>query len=406
LDEVENDLITRVEGPAPLGQMIRANHWLPLVEASLVEADGAPIPVRMLGEKLVVFRAADGRVAVFAEGCPHRGTSLALARNEDCALTCIFHGLKIDVSGAVREVPTAGAHSAEAATNIRVRHFPVHEAGGLIWAWLGAGEPQGFPRFPFTLVPSSHVVTMSIKLPGNYLQALEVTLDTSHTGILHRNWRPYLPWPYNSAEDTQRVFEIRDTSYGFRAGAFRLVEQDKKEVTVSEFIMPFHSSAPPGLPNEGSHHILAPMDDENTLWIIIRWNTDKALQPRPRQDGAPMGASLALPVGTTSGFLGQDREAMKTGSFSGFAAGLLAEDVAVALSMGRIAQRADEYLLAADRSIARVRQQLLRATRQHMAGECPFGADPEIDYTSLMGVAGVIPAADPWEQLRAPRPAR
>jgi len=39
----------------------------------------------------------DGPVGLSAEGCPHRCTSLALARNQDNAQTSIFHGWKIEV---------------------------------------------------------------------------------------------------------------------------------------------------------------------------------------------------------------------------------------------------------------------------------------------------------------------
>ena len=53
-----------------------------------------------------IYKATDGRVGFFDEGCPHRGTSLVLARNEECGLRCIFHGWKIDVSGKVVDVPT------------------------------------------------------------------------------------------------------------------------------------------------------------------------------------------------------------------------------------------------------------------------------------------------------------
>jgi nitrite reductase/ring-hydroxylating ferredoxin subunit len=392
----DNELLTRVENGAPLGEMIRQNHWIPAASAAELEPDGAPLRVRLLGGDYVLFRASDGRVGFFDEGCPHRGASLALARNEDCALTCIFHGLQIDVSGEVRAVPVAGAHAAEAAGRIKVRRYPVHEAGGLVWVWLGSAEPSPLPKLPFTRVPPAHIYVGTVSVPVNFVQTLEITLDSSHTGFLHRDWLPYLNWPYTAAaEDLARIYEMQDTDYGFRSAAVRQVEAGR-EVLTSEFILPFHSSTAPGLPNEGSHHILVPSDDTHTLWFMVRWNEVKPLERAAR----PAADHSELPKPT--GFLGQDRAAMKAGSFAGFKGGLLPEDIAIALSMGPIANRTGEHLLPVDRNIVRMRSQLLRAAREHLAGERPFGAGPSIDYSRATGVFGIVPEGEPWTALIAP----
>ena len=58
----ENELLCRVEGDAPMGQLMR-RHWMPacMIE-EVAQADGAPVRVRMLGEDLVAFRDSKGRV--------------------------------------------------------------------------------------------------------------------------------------------------------------------------------------------------------------------------------------------------------------------------------------------------------------------------------------------------------
>ena len=78
----ENDLMTRVEGDAPLGAMLRQHYWIPAVPAASLKADGAPIRVRLLGNDYVVFRNTDGKVGILDERCPHRKASMALGRNE------------------------------------------------------------------------------------------------------------------------------------------------------------------------------------------------------------------------------------------------------------------------------------------------------------------------------------
>jgi hypothetical protein len=85
LTQEENDLLTRVCGDAPMGQMLRTHVWIPALLSQSLVADGTPVRSRLLGDDFVAFRATDGSVGFFDEACPHRGVSLALARNEDNA---------------------------------------------------------------------------------------------------------------------------------------------------------------------------------------------------------------------------------------------------------------------------------------------------------------------------------
>ena len=130
-----------------MGRLMRENYWIPAFLSTQVEADGAPLRVRLVGGNYVAFRATDGRIGFFDEGCPHRQTSLVLARNEECGLRCIFHGWKIDVSGKVTDVPTHSPNPEAFAAKVPVAHYPTHEGGGIVWVWLGA---QPAPTFPMT----------------------------------------------------------------------------------------------------------------------------------------------------------------------------------------------------------------------------------------------------------------
>src|SRR4026209_1508425 len=79
----ENDLLCRVEGDAPMGQIMR-RHWIAAcLSEEVAEPDGAPVKVRLLGEDLVVFRDSKGRVGVLDEYCSHRRGALLFARQEE-----------------------------------------------------------------------------------------------------------------------------------------------------------------------------------------------------------------------------------------------------------------------------------------------------------------------------------
>src|SRR3977135_117098 len=106
LSNPENDHLTKVTGEAPMGQMMR-RYWVPAcLSAEVADREGAPLRTQVIGVPLVVFRDGEGRVGILDEHCPHRLASLALGRNEEGGLRCVYHGWKFDVSGACMEMPT------------------------------------------------------------------------------------------------------------------------------------------------------------------------------------------------------------------------------------------------------------------------------------------------------------
>ena len=106
LTSAENDLMCRVDGNAPMGEVMR-HYWMPACLCEEVsEPDGTPIRVRLLGENYVAFRNTNGQVGVLDELCPHRRASLVLGRNEECGLTCLYHGWKMDVDGISTMLPS------------------------------------------------------------------------------------------------------------------------------------------------------------------------------------------------------------------------------------------------------------------------------------------------------------
>src|SRR5712664_393089 len=100
----QNELLTRVCAGAPAGQLLR-RYWQPV---ALAEELAGPRPVkavRVLGQDLVLFRGADGRLGLLDRDCPHRGADLAFGRLEDGGLRCLFHGWLFDTGGKCLETP-------------------------------------------------------------------------------------------------------------------------------------------------------------------------------------------------------------------------------------------------------------------------------------------------------------
>src|SRR5712692_5928124 len=122
-----------------MGKVMR-RYWQPAALAEELAPGGAPIPVRLLGEDLVLFRDEAERVGLLGRHCSHRGADLSYGRLEDGGLRCLYHGWLYDVSGQCREQPGEPDGST---FHQRVRHpaYPCREAGDLVLAYLGPGVP-------------------------------------------------------------------------------------------------------------------------------------------------------------------------------------------------------------------------------------------------------------------------
>ena len=407
----DNELLTRIGPGTPMGAMLR-EYWVPACRSAKLDADGAPEKVRLFDENLVAFRVTDGRVGFMQEACPHRCVSLALARNEENGLRCLFHGWKFSVEGKCVDAPTEPHEQRERfAASVPVRSYPVHEAGGLVWVYMGAAEaPPRFPDYEFTGLPDSHVQPYRGIIRANWLQGLEALLDSAHVSFLHSaNLNSDRGRNYFKAEsdymlgDGAPEFEFDERPYGFREGAIREEGEARAYARVREVSLPFFSFIPSAPRGPRIVCCSIPIDDVTTAQWYIAYDTEAPLRPvlfdafgmwsgDPDHFNADMGGPENL--------WHQDREAMKDGHWSGITGrGNAYEDFAVQESMGPIVDRSQEDLGTCDRVIYRARQLLLDAVRRHRdTGELSFVGDG-IDYGAIRAVSFAYPREMDWRDV-------
>jgi phthalate 4,5-dioxygenase len=168
MGQEHNDLITRAGPGRPAGTLMR-RYWQP---AALVDelAGNRPIkPIRLLGEDLVIFKDEAGRYGLVERSCPHRGTDLAYGRLENGGLRCAFHGWLFDVNGRCLETP-AEPDGSNLAANIRHKAYPVVEKSGILFAYLGPGEPPAFPHMDCFVAPDAYTFAFKGRIDCNWLQ--------------------------------------------------------------------------------------------------------------------------------------------------------------------------------------------------------------------------------------------
>src|SRR5918911_3181130 len=110
LTKEENDLLTQVGPGTPGGDLLR-RYWQPAALSEEIPPGGAPIPVRLLGEDLVLFRDEDGKPGLLGLHCAHRGADLSYGRLEDGGLRCLYHGWLFNRDGRCLEQPGEPAGS-------------------------------------------------------------------------------------------------------------------------------------------------------------------------------------------------------------------------------------------------------------------------------------------------------
>jgi nitrite reductase/ring-hydroxylating ferredoxin subunit len=179
--------LTRVGPGTPCGEYFR-RFWHPVALAD--DLKDLPLPLRILGEDLVLFRDGRGAIGLLNRHCAHRGTSLEFGIVERCGIRCPYHGWLYDVDGRVLETP---GELPESAIKDRVVHgaYPTREYKGLIFAYMGPPEHQ--PEFALiSSVENPPPGWRIIARPGpgrlmdsNWLQRAENIIDHAHLAFLH-----------------------------------------------------------------------------------------------------------------------------------------------------------------------------------------------------------------------------
>ena len=414
----QNDLLCRVNGDAPMGAMMK-RYWLPACLSSEVsEPGGAPLRTTIVDTDIVIFRSPNGKLGAVYEYCPHRGPSLALARNEEGGLRCLYHGWKFAGDGKIVEMPTEPAGS-RAKDHLCHDAYPVEESGGFIWVYLGpkAAMPA-FQPMPWAHLPPERLVINKVEVDANWAQALEGQIDSAHSNMLHSTEIPAGRSEQTTVQDNGTLVRpsgdanpkliVRRVPYGMRYVAVRkpLVNpetQDYMRVTV--FIAPCFALIPPNTRNRLCN-IPVPRDDHRTAFYFVNYSetTDLDAGLLTRTTGEQRGAidpATGKKYRTRANNFLQDREAMAKGNFSGIQ-GIGNQDVAMWESMGRtsIMDRSKEHLGGTDIAVAQFRRVMLDAVEDfrkngNVLGQT--GAQPPL--AKIRSYEGLVPLGTNWELL-------
>lgn len=203
-------------------------------------APGARESVTILGEQIVIGRRRSGEVFALRDRCPHRGAPLSQGQFDGVALTCPFHGWRFGTDGQCLAMPTLVHDDATDPGQVRVQSFPVREADGIIWVYLGS-QPAEAPPVP-ELMPQRAPrcrVAVSVLVEASYDLCVLSLIDPGHVGYVHNSW-----WWRPTATAREKTKDFAPLPFGFRMTAhtaaansrgYRLLGRPQTEV---DFLLP------------------------------------------------------------------------------------------------------------------------------------------------------------------------
>ena len=395
LSKQENDLLTQTGPGTPCGTLLRS-YWQPAALSEELPAGGPPIPLRLLGEDLVLFRDETRRPGLLDLHCSHRGTDLSYGRVEDGGLRCIYHGWLYDAAGACLETPGEPAGSR---LNLTVRHpaYPCQEVGGVIFTYMGAGQAPLLPNYGVLSAPPDHRFMTKYLHECNYLQGLEGNMDNVHVRFLHsflhtdsgatkRDTHPremakgdegYLT---ASAETYMGPLRVEDTDFGnwgYYAGDDGSGRPD--------FIFPSLCFTQGGPQAAGDGYLLywrVPVDDTHHWLFALAFRRSGPIREeyRRRRSWDLMTPDYRFTRNQANRYR-QDRTEQRSATYSGLGSVFVVQDALANETQRPIADRTRETLGVEDMMIVAGRKLLLQAIRTVQDGRDPPGliCDPRVN---------------------------
>jgi phthalate 4,5-dioxygenase len=394
----EYDVLTHTDPGTPGGDLMR-RYWQPAALSEELPAGGAPLPVRIFGEDLVLFRDERGRPGLLGVHCSHRGADLSYGRLEDGGIRCIYHGWLYDVDGRCLEQPgepepttgdRVGADADGSASPLaaaprrfheRIKHpaYPCVERSGVVWTYMGPGEPPLMPNYEFLTLPEEQVFAIKLFHDCNWLQGNEGNIDLIHLSFLHHNSYRDLAGG-NGTEPThvtgggaaphQETVEAELTDYGLNVCKIRDMGTER-HLYFCTYMYPCAFAFSGETTNQGySLNWHVPIDDtHHWKYTFVSSRTHALDKERVRHGRLEMGADYRA-LRSRANRYQQDRTTMGE-TYTGIGLVFQAQDMCAVEGAGSIQDRSQEHLTANDAPVVISRKLLLKGIKDVAEGRDP-----------------------------------
>ena len=242
----------------------------------------------LMGEPVLIARAANGTVFCLRDICPHRGIPLRPGWFDGETVQCCYHGWKFDTAGVCVDIPSTHATQTIDYSKISCGAYPVREQNGLIWIYFAENgeapedgrqpEPPLLPDFPADAPPRLHIMLPFVCSVDHAALGL---MDPTHAAFVHTSW-----WfKKNAAKLRAKEKLFEPSELGWAMARHKLPPQNIAYKVLGDDVTTEIRYALPGLRIEhiqGSRHsvvgltTITPVDRSHTevrqmFWASMGW---------------------------------------------------------------------------------------------------------------------------------------
>lgn len=329
-------------GPGTLAGRFMRTFWHPVYRSEDLQ-DRSVKRIRILGEDLTLYRGGSGAPHLVGDRCAHRRTQLSIGWVEGEHIRCFYHGWKYDAAGQCVEQP---AEPKPFCKNVRIKSYPAREYLGMIFAFMGEGEPPPLPRYP-DFETDAEALVLRVNYRGfNFFQDFENNMDRVHGGFVHRNQSNAF-----EGESDSPIVTAEEDSWGLKTHA----KHPSGRYGVQSFGMPNKLHIMVTFEECERFIWVVPVDDQSTMHFnLSHYSSAQALQTYREQHAArPVESGhepFRLAAEVVAGRLGFNEVNLPSPEKIWF------EDDVVLLAQGVIADRHNECLGASDAPVILLRR--------------------------------------------------
>lgn len=257
-------------------QPVLRRFWYAILPLHLL--DDGPQPFTLLGEKIVLWKQADGTPAAVQDRCCHRTAQLSKGFVEGGHLVCGYHGWAYDGGGRCVRIPQN--EGGVAPSNARVTAYACQARYG--YAWVCLGEPlRDIPEFPEEHSGRHRrILQFYQRWKTSPVRVMENSFDNSHFSYVHKANFGILEQPKPAG------YRFDETDYGFEAETLVPIRNPPESYRVTgtsapithrhlinRYYLPFSRRFGCHYPDSGIDHIIyncaTPIDDETIM--LAQW---------------------------------------------------------------------------------------------------------------------------------------
>lgn len=162
-------------------QNVLRRFWYPVLPETALQ--DKPVPFRLMGEDIVIWRSGSGEISALADRCCHRTAKLSRGWVDGEYIVCHYHGWAYDCAGTCQRIPQMPGQPASRA---KVAGYRTNTRYGYVWVCMG--DPLAdIPEFEETNESGFRLVQQFYESWNCApFRLMENSLDPAHVNFVHK----------------------------------------------------------------------------------------------------------------------------------------------------------------------------------------------------------------------------